>query len=145
MKTVCDLQSSRLSALTKQHPAIGSTQNYHDILGDPEIDAVAIATPVSTHFEFAKAALQEGKHVLIEKPLASSTQECLRLIDLAQRQKRTLMVDHTFIYTGAVRKIREVIEAGELGEILYFDSVRVNLGLFQSDVNVIWDLACQDL
>ncbi len=145
VKTVCDLQAVRLHSLRKQYPAIGTTQDYSDILGDPEIDAVAIATPVSTHFQFATAALLAGKHVLIEKPMASSAQECLRLIELAEKQRKTIMVDHTFIYTSAVRKIRGLIEAGELGQVLYFDSVRVNLGLFQNDVNVIWDLAPHDL
>jgi predicted dehydrogenase len=145
VKTVCELQPKRLQALRKQYPAIGTTQDYRDILGDPEIDAVALATPVSTHFELAQAALLEGKHVLVEKPMASSTEQCLRLIELAEKKRKTLMVDHTFIYTGAVRKIRELIDAGELGQLLYFDSVRVNLGLIQNDVNVIWDLACHDL
>ena len=104
-----------------------------------------IATPVSSHFELAMQALRAGKHVLVEKPLASSSEQARRLIDEADRRGRVLMVDHTFVYTGAVRKIRELIDAGELGELYYFDSSRVNLGLFQHDVNVLWDLAVHDL
>ena len=112
---------------------------------DTSIDAVVIATPVSSHFELAMAALKAGKHVLVEKPLASNSEQALQLIEEAARRKRVLMVDHTFVYTGAVRKIRELITANALGEIYYYDSVRVNLGLFQHDVNVIWDLAMHDL
>ena len=115
------------------------------MIEDPAIDAVAIATPVSTHYELALRALQEGKHVLVEKPLASNTDQVQRLMDLAQKRNRVLMVDHTFVYTGAVRKIRELVDSGTLGEIYYYDSVRVNLGLFQHDVNVLWDLAVHDL
>ena len=109
------------------------------------IDAVAIATPVSTHYDLALRSLQAGKHVLVEKPLASNTDEVQHLIEVAQKRKRVLMVDHTFVYTGAVRKIRELVENGGLGEMYYYDSVRVNLGLFQHDVNVLWDLAVHDL
>jgi predicted dehydrogenase len=116
-----------------------------DLIDDPSIDAVAIATPVSTHYELALRSLQAGKHVLVEKPLASDTIQVQHLMDLAQKCNRVLMVDHTFVYTGSVRKIRELVDAGGLGEIYYYDSVRVNLGLFQHDVNVLWDLAVHDL
>jgi predicted dehydrogenase len=120
-------------------------QNHEEFLRDPNVDAVVIATPVSTHYPLAKAALEHGKHVMIEKPLADSSEHALDLVETAARMNRVLMVDHTFIYTSAVRKIRELVDAGELGDILYFDSVRVNLGLFQKDINVIWDLAPHDL
>ncbi|MEP6636084.1 MAG: Gfo/Idh/MocA family oxidoreductase, partial [Acidobacteriota bacterium] len=108
-------------------------------------DAIVIATPVSSHFELAMAALKAGKHVLVEKPLAANSQQALELIEEAARRKRVLMVDHTFVYTSAVRKIRELISSNALGDIYYYDAVRVNLGLFQHDVNVIWDLAIHDL
>lgn len=112
---------------------------------DPDIDAIVIATPIFTHYQLAKRALEAGKHVLVEKPLTPSVSEAEELELLARKNKRVLMVDHTFVYTGAVKKIREVISSGELGRVLYFDSVRINLGLFQPDFNVIWDLAPHDL
>ena len=142
---VSDLRSERLNQLTARYPTIKTSANTQDLLDDPEIDALAIATPVSTHFEIAMAALRAGKHVLVEKPLAANSDQALRLIDEAAARKRVLMVDHTFVYTGAVRKIRELITKNQLGEIYYYDAVRVNLGLFQHDVNVIWDLAIHDL
>src|SRR5256885_2279423 len=140
-----DLSQDRLNKIAKRYPAVKCTTNFEDLLTDPEVDAVVIATPVSTHYPIAKAALDHGKHVMIEKPLADSAEHALALVELAKRVKRVLMVDHTFIYTSAVRKMRELIESGDLGEILYFDSIRVNLGLFQKDINVIWDLAPHDL
>ena len=142
---VCDLRPERLAHLSIRHPSIKAVSNYKELLDDPEIDAIAIATPVSSHFEWAMAALHANKHVLVEKPLASNSQEAIQLIDEAARRKRVLMVDHTFVYTSAVRKIRELIASNALGEIYYYDAVRVNLGLFQHDVNVIWDLAIHDL
>lgn len=142
---VSDLREDRLALVSRRYPTIQTTQNIHELIEDPAIDAVAIATPVSTHYELALRALQEGKHVLVEKPLASNTDQVQRLMDLAQKRNRVLMVDHTFVYTGAVRKIRELVDSGTLGEIYYYDSVRVNLGLFQHDVNVLWDLAVHDL
>jgi predicted dehydrogenase len=115
------------------------------VLDDPMVDAVAIATPVSTHFDLAMAALQAGKHVLVEKPLTATSEQAARLIDEADRRRLVLLVDHTFIYTGAVRQIRELVEQQRLGQLYYYDSVRVNLGLFQHDLNVLWDLAVHDL
>lgn len=142
---VSDLREDRLSALQSRYPTIKTTRDYRELIDDPVIDAVAIATPVSSHYELALRALQAGKHVLVEKPLASNTEQVQHLIEVARKRKRVLMVDHTFVYTGAVRKIRELVESGGLGEIYYYDSVRVNLGLFQHDVNVLWDLAVHDL
>lgn len=142
---VCDLRPERLAMVQSRYPSIRTLTNWQDLLNDPEIDALAIATPVSSHFELAMAALGANKHVLVEKPLASTSEQALQLIDEAARRRRVLMVDHTFVYTGAVRKIRELIANNALGEIYYYDAVRVNLGLFQHDVNVIWDLAIHDL
>jgi predicted dehydrogenase len=142
---VCDARTDRLALLGKRYPSIATTTNYRDLIADPKIDAILIATPVSTHFQLAFEALQAGKHVLVEKPLASSSEEALRLIDEADRRHCVLMVDHTFVYTSAVRRIQELIASKALGLINYYDSVRVNLGLFQHDINVIWDLAVHDL
>ena len=142
---ISDLNSERLAEAARGYPAARVTREYREILSDPQIDAVAIATPVSTHFSLAQEALRSGKHVLVEKPLAASSEDAARLIDEAGRQNRVLMVDHTFVYTGAVRKIRELVEAGDLGQIYYYDSVRVNLGLFRHDVNVLWDLGVHDV
>ena len=142
---VCDLDQERLERTLAPFASVRKTTDLHDILDDASIDAVAIATPVGTHYSLAKAALEKGKHVLLEKPLAASVSQGLELVELAARNNLRLMCDHTFCYTGAVRKIKQVIDAGELGELLYFDSIRINLGLFQSDVNVIWDLATHDL
>lgn len=142
---VSDLREDRLAILASRYPNIKTTRDFRELIEDPSIDAVAIATPVSTHYELALRALQEGKHVLVEKPLASDTSQVQHLMDVAQKLNRVLMVDHTFVYTGSVRKIRELVDSGGLGEIYYYDSVRVNLGLFQHDVNVLWDLAVHDL
>ena len=142
---VSDLRDDRLAMVSSRYPTIATTRNCRELIEDPTIDAVAIATPVSTHYELALRALQEGKHVLVEKPLASDTNQVQHLMEIAQARNLVLMVDHTFVYTGAVRKIRELVESGGLGEIYYYDSVRVNLGLFQHDVNVLWDLAVHDL
>lgn len=142
---VSDLSEARLAPLSVRYPTVRVTTDYRELLADPRVDAVVVATPVASHFELAMAALQASKHVLVEKPLATTSEQSLRLVEEAERRGRVLMVDHTFIYTGAVRKIRELISAGALGEIYYYDSVRINLGLFQHDVNVIWDLAVHDL
>lgn len=142
---VSDLRPDRLKLVQGRYPTIRVTTDQRELIDDPGVDAVAIATPVSTHYELALRALQAGKHVFVEKPLAGTGEQVQRLIDAAQKADRVLMVDHTFVYTGAVRKIREVIDAGTLGDIYYYDSTRVNLGLFQHDIDVIWDLAVHDL
>ena len=142
---VCDLREERLSPLRKIYPTLRTSNNTAELIQDRAVDAVVIATPVSSHFELAMAALRAGKHVLVEKPLASNSDQARKLIDEAGARKLVLMVDHTFVYTEAVRKIRELIASNALGQIYYYDAVRVNLGLFQHDVNVIWDLAIHDL
>jgi len=142
---VSDLRAERLAQVKARYPAVETTTDWRALVANPSVDAVIVATPVSSHFELAMAALRAGKHVLVEKPLAASSVEALRLVDEAARRHLVLMVDHTFVYTSAVRKIRELCASGELGDIYYYDSVRINLGLFQHDVNVLWDLAVHDL
>jgi predicted dehydrogenase len=142
---VSDLNRERLALVETRYPSIKTTSDYREVLRDPLVDAVVIATPVSSHFDLALETLQAGKHVLVEKPLATSSEQAERLIEEALRRQRILMVDHTFVYTGAVRTIREMVASHALGDIYYYDSVRVNLGLFQHDLNVIWDLAVHDL
>jgi predicted dehydrogenase len=142
---VCDKSSVALARVQKAHPGIQTVSDPAEILRSPEIDAVAVVTPVWTHYELAKKALENGKHVFIEKPFTSNSAQAKELIDLAARKNLTIMVDHTFLFTGAVRKIRELTESGALGDLYYYDSLRVNLGLFQHDVSVIWDLAPHDL
>ncbi len=141
---VADLDLAKLAVVQKRYPAVKVTSDFQELLADPAIDAIAIATPVSTHFDLGMAALEAGKHVWIEKPLAETSLQARKLMEDAQRRKRVLFVDHTFIYTGAVRKLGEIVRNGELGRVYYYDSVRVNLGLFQRDVNVISDLAVHD-
>lgn len=145
VKMCCDLKDERLQFVEKTYPAIETTNEYKDVLKSTEIDLVAICTPVFTHYELAREALKAGKHVLIEKPMTSTSAQAEELINLAEQKNRQIFVDHTFLFTGSVKKIKEVIESGEIGDLLYFDSVRVNLGLFQHDVNVIWDLAPHDI
>jgi len=145
MYACCDLADDRLERIKSLYPSIHVTKKFENILENPDIDAVAIATPVYTHRDLAKRALQHQKHVMVEKPLASSVNQCLELIELAKKNNKVLMVGHTFEYTSAVNKAKEIIESGELGEIYYIRSVRANLGLFQPDINVIWDLAPHDL
>ena len=142
---VSDLQRDRLASVTARYPATKVSTDPADVIGDPSVDAVVIATPVRTHFELGLAALRAGKHVLMEKPLASTSDEVSRLIDEADRRGLALMVDHTFVFTPAVQKMHDLARGGELGDIHYCDSVRINLGLFQHDVNVLWDLAVHDL
>jgi predicted dehydrogenase len=143
--SVSDLDPAKLATSRRLHPEIGTTRDFRDILQDHRVDAVAIATPVHTHYELALAALRAGKHVFVEKPLAPTSDQVRRLIEEADKRNLVLMVDHTFLYTPAVQKIRELVHEGELGEIYYYDSIRSSLGLFQSDVNVIWDLAVHDM
>jgi predicted dehydrogenase len=142
---ICDQSSSRLEGAGRQFPACLTTTRYEDLLVHPGIDAIAIATPAATHFELARQALVSGKDVLVEKPMTTTAAASLELIELADRHGRILAVDHTFLYTDAVRKIKELLDAGEIGDLLYMDSVRTNLGLFQRDHNVIWDLAPHEL
>lgn len=142
---VCDLRPERLAHMQSRHPTIQIVSDGEALFQDPSIDAIVIATPVSSHFDLAMAALKAGKHVLVEKPLAANSEQGAQLIDEAAKRRKVLMVDHTFVYTSAVRKIRDLIASKTLGEIYYYDAVRVNLGLFQHDVNVIWDLAIHDL
>jgi predicted dehydrogenase len=140
-----DLDQARLQHMEELYPSLQTTTDYREILDDPEISAVAIATPVSTHYKLAMDALAARKHVFVEKPLAQSSEQCLELAAAAAQRNLIVMVGHTFVYTAAVNKIRELIAAGDLGEILYINSARVNLGVFQPDINVVWDLAPHDL
>jgi predicted dehydrogenase len=143
--SVSDLRETRLAIAHARYPALTVTTDYHALIADPAVDAVVIMTPVSTHFDLALEALQAGKHVLVAKPIAASSEQAARLIHEAAQRKLVLMVDHTFVYTDAVRRIKELVDDGSLGRLYYYDSVRVNLGLFQHDVNVVWDLAVHDL
>lgn len=142
---VSDLRADRLGAIPKRYPSIRVSTDHAEVIRQPDVDAVVIATPVRTHFELGMAALRAGKHVLMEKPLAATSDEACRLLEEAGSRGLALMVDHTFVYTPAVQKIRQLARSGELGELYYYDSVRINLGLFQHDVNVLWDLAVHDL
>lgn len=141
---VADLDPSKLQIAKRRYPNIKATTDLNDLLQDPSIDAIAVATPVYTHFELGMEALKAGKHLWLEKPMADSSVQARKLVEEAERRNRVLIVDHTFIYTGAVRKMKEVMQDGELGQIYYYDSTRVNLGLFQPDVSVIADLAVHD-
>jgi predicted dehydrogenase len=142
---VCDKSAKSLGRARQAHPEIAVTEECNELLEATDIDVVAIVTPVWTHYELAKAALENGKHVFVEKPFTCTTSQAEELIELAERKRLKIMVDHTFLFTGAVRRIRQLIDDGTLGELYYYDSTRVNLGLFQHDVNVIWDLAPHDL
>lgn len=145
LKSVADERAERKSALKSLCPSAVFTTSADDILSDKGIDAVVIATPVFTHYEMAKKALNNNKHVLLEKPMVSKTDQAKELIELAERKNKLLMVDHTFLYTGAVQKMKSLIDSGDIGNIKYFDSTRINLGLFQPDINVLWDLAPHDI
>lgn len=142
---VFDINKSRLDFIRKRFPLVTIADSVEEILNADKIDMVAIATPVDKHFETAKKALERGKHIWVEKPFTSSVEQAIILNQIAAERNLNIFVDHTFIYTGAVKKMKEIIDNNELGDLLYFDSVRINLGLFQSDVNVIWDLAPHDL
>lgn len=142
---VCDSNNQSLKKALKRHPGIKITTDLMEVIKDPNIDAVAIATPVFTHYELAKMALEEGKNIFVEKPFTYSSNEAEKLIELAEKKNLKIMVDHTFLYTGAVRRIKQLVDDKVLGDIYYYDSTRVNLGLFQHDVNVVWDLAPHDI
>jgi predicted dehydrogenase len=142
---ISDARPERLADAYSRYPATRFYTDCQDLLKDPKVEAVVIATPLHTHYPLALAALNAGKHVLVEKPLAGSSDQVLKLIEAAARIDRVLMVDHTFLYSGAVRKIKELVDGGDLGRLYYYDSVRINLGMFQHDVSVLWDLAVHDL
>jgi len=142
---VADLDKSRLEYIRGLYPMLETTMDYKDVVQDSGIDVVAVATPVHTHYKFASEALCAQKHTFVEKPIASSAKQARDLMELAEKYQRKLMVGHTFIYTAAVRKMKEIIDSGELGDIYYINSQRLNLGLFQQDINVIWDLAPHDI
>lgn len=142
---VCDANPARLVHLRKTNPGVQPYAEFHEMLADPRIDAVAVATPVATHHRLAKAALMAGKHVLVEKPMAGSVEDCRDLIETAAFHGLTLMVGHTYLYSEAVRKILEIIASGDIGEVRYINCQRLNLGLYQQDINVAWDLAPHDL
>lgn len=143
--TLCDLRLERLQTAKNLYPTLELSSDIDAVINNSDIDAVVIATPVFTHYPLAKKALLAGKHVLIEKPMTSSVKEAEELIEIAQKENKVLMVDHTFLYTGAVQKMKSLISNGEIGKLKYLDSTRINLGLFQSDVNVLWDLAPHDI
>lgn len=141
---VSDFREHRLQAAARRYPAIVTSTDAKKVITDDGIDAVAIATPVESHFELALEAIRAGKHVLVEKPMTQTADQARQLVQEAEKSGTVLMVDHTFVYTGAVQKIRELVDSGELGDIYYYDSSRINLGLFQHDVDVVWDLAVHD-
>ena len=143
--SICDFSSDRLKMASVLYPQVNMVDNVDDFYKENHLDAVAIATPVSVHYELARRALKAGKHVWLEKPMTDNVDHAVELNELALKGNRTLLLDHTFVYTGAVRKIKQLIDQGELGKMMYYDSTRVNLGLFQQDVDVIWDLAPHDI
>ncbi len=145
IEVVCDLSETRLDCAKARYPVIEVTRDYEAVLQRSSVEAVLIATPISSHYALAASALEAGKHVFIEKPMASSTEECLRLIRLAQQRSLTLMVGHTFLFSPPVRKVKEILDSGEVGDVFFVTSSRVNLGLHQRDVSVVWDLAPHDL
>jgi predicted dehydrogenase len=142
---IAEMSAGARKRAQKAHPGITVTADASEVMASPNIDAVAVITPVWTHYELAKAALENGKHVFVEKPFTSNTEQGEKLIELARRKNLTIMVDHTFLFTGAVRKISQLLDDDALGKLYYYDSTRVNLGLFQHDINVLWDLAPHDL
>lgn len=142
---ISDISEKRRGLAQNHYPFIKAVKDPLELIRSADVDAVAIVTPVFAHYEMAKEALLAGKHVFVEKPFTSTAAQAQELVDLAAQKNLKIMIDHTFLFTGAVKKIKEVIDAGELGNLLFYDSVRVNLGLFQHDINVIWDLAPHDL
>lgn len=145
LSAICDFSPDRLQAAGSLYPQAKALSQVEEIFDDKQLDAIAIATPVSTHFDLAKKAFLSGKHVWLEKPMTEKVEQAEELIELAEKKNKVLLVDHTFVYTGAVRKIKDLINKGELGGLIYYDSTRANLGLFQQDVDVIWDLAPHDI
>jgi predicted dehydrogenase len=145
LSAICDFSSDRLEVAGRHYPQVNLYKDLNEFYKDKGIDVIAIATPVATHYKLAKNAILTGRHVWLEKPMTETVEHAEELIELAAQKKKILLVDHTFVYTGAVRKIKEIIDQGELGDLIYYDSTRVNLGLFQQDVNVIWDLAPHDI
>jgi predicted dehydrogenase len=143
--SIAELSEKARARARKAYPAVHITADANEVISSTEIDAIAIITPVWTHYELAKAALENGKHVFVEKPFTSTTEQGEQLIELAARKNLKIMVDHTFLFTGAVKKISQLMNEGTLGKLYYYDSTRVNLGLFQHDINVLWDLAPHDL
>lgn len=142
---LADSRDERLKLASQIYPNLNCTTDANELLNSNEVDAIVIATPVFTHFDLAEKAIKAGKHVLLEKPMTSTVDESNKLIDLANSKNVQLMVDHTFLYTGAVNKIKDMIDGGVIGKPTYFDSTRINLGLFQPDINVLWDLAPHDI
>src|SRR5580693_590467 len=142
---ICDKNAASLQRASRDFPQVLLTCDLNSVLASPDVDAVAVVTPVWTHFELAESALKNGKHVFVEKPFTSTSVQAEQLIELAERKNLQIMVDHTFLFTGAVRRIQKLLAEDTLGKLYYYDSTRVNLGLFQHDVNVIWDLAPHDL
>ena len=142
---ICDQSPAARKRIQSANPGIPVYSDHNELVSSTDVDAIAVITPVWTHFEVAKAALENGKHVFVEKPFTSSVAQAEELINLAEQKNLKIMVDHTFLFTGAVRKIRKLLDEGVLGKLYYYDSTRVNLGLFQHDCNVIWDLAPHDL
>ena len=145
LRTVCDTDHDRAARLAHAYGGVGSASSLEQVLDDPDVEAVAVATPAVTHHDVAAQALQAGKHVLVEKPIAASYEDGLAMVAEAEARGLTLMVDHTFCYTPVVQRIREIVREGVLGDVLFVDSVRINLGLVQPDVDVLWDLAPHDL
>lgn len=145
VKLACDLDRERLAHMSRLYPEINTTTDVEDLINDSDLDAIVVATPVWSHFELGKKCLAAGKHTFIEKPMASSVSQCKELMGLAEKNGLTLMVGHTFIYSAPVRKVKEIVAAGDIGELLYISSQRMNLGLFQKDINVAWDLATHDI
>ena len=145
LSAICDFSKDRLETAGKHYPQVNLYNDLNEFYKDKVLDVIAIATPVATHYKLAKNAILTGRHVWLEKPMTETVAQAEELLELAEEKNKVLLVDHTFVYTGAVRKIKEVIDNGELGDLIYYDSTRVNLGLFQQDVNVIWDLAPHDI
>lgn len=145
VRWACDRDPSKRERISKLYPSVSCTDDVERVLGDERVDAIAIATPISTHFDLAKESLRNGKHTFIEKPMATTSAQCQELIALAEERRLTLMVGHTFVYNPAVRKMKDIIASGEIGRVLYIGSQRLNLGLFQTDINVAWDLAPHDI